>query len=309
MPQEYRGPAPDRTPSGYRDGVPPHLLEAFLEGVLARLPRALRRPVRRAAYFPLDAFQAALRRGRRPLTPPRGLQAVGGGGFEHVGHTFVRLFQDPGGLRPSDRVLDVGCGVGRMAVPLTTFLDAKGTYDGFDVERADVRWCRRAISRRFPRFRFRHVDVQNSEYNPRGRIRPTEFVFPYPDESFDFVFATSVFTHLLAPAAERYLREIARVLAPGGRFFLTVFRLDERTDAFIAEGRTTYRFAAPAGRARVNDAKFPEAAVAYRRADLLDLISGAGLAVSSIDRGGWAGGESASFQDVVTGQRKEPTKK
>jgi protein-L-isoaspartate O-methyltransferase len=35
-------------------------------------------------------------------------------GAEYLGH-FVRL----GGLKPSDRVLDIGCGIGRMAVPLT----------------------------------------------------------------------------------------------------------------------------------------------------------------------------------------------
>src|SRR5262249_6440676 len=44
-----------------------------------------------------------------------------------------------------------------------------------------------------------------------------EFVFPYADASFDFVFLTSVFTHMLPAEVAQYLREVRRVLRPAGR--------------------------------------------------------------------------------------------
>jgi SAM-dependent methyltransferase len=240
--------------------------------------------------------------GHDPLVPPRGLQAVGAGDFESVGRDFLRLFREAG-LRPSDRVLDVGCGVGRMAVPLAGFLDGPGSYDGFDVSRADVAWCRRALSSRFPRFRFVHADVANSEYNPRGRVAPAAFVFPYPDHGFDFVFATSVFTHLLPEAAGRYLREIERVLAPEGRFYCTAFLLDETADAAIAAGRTLHRFESEIDGAFVHDPRSPESAVAYETTAFRRMLERAGLAVHVFERGTWAGGRSASFQDVVVAVR------
>jgi len=60
---------------------------------------------------------------------------VGGGleDFKKVGEAFVRDFQVRCRLRPNERVLDVGCGVGRIAIPLTEFLNSDARYEGFDV--------------------------------------------------------------------------------------------------------------------------------------------------------------------------------
>lgn len=270
------------------------LAEAFL----ARLPAAARRPARRVIFLPADIADAVFRR-TDPLLPPRGMRAVGRGEFRDVGRTFLRLFREWGGLRPTDRVFDVGCGVGRMAVPLTEFLDERGAYLGFDVVRSDVAWCRRAIASRFPRFEFFHADVANAEYNPRGRIAASDFVFPARDGSVDFAIATSVFTHLLPDAAGRYLRETARVLAPGGRCFLTLFLLDDAARAAMAAYRTSYRFESAIGGAFVQDPAMPEAAVAYDETEFRRMLDSSGLRLSRFHRGAWAGGEPASYQDVV----------
>ena len=47
----------------------------------------------------------------------------------------------------------------------------------------------------------------------------------FPDATFDFVCATSVFTHMLPAGVANYLREIRRVLRPGGRCLATFFVL------------------------------------------------------------------------------------
>ena len=268
------------------------------------LPRALRRSFRRALYLPIDLLDALAGR-RNPLLPPRGACAVGEGEFQAVGEEFLRHFRELGGLEPGDRVLDVGSGIGRMALPLTEYLEGKGSYEGFDVSREGVAWCRRAISARFSRFRFVHVDVANALYNPGGRIAPAGFRFPYPDASFDFVLATSVFTHLLPDAAARYLAEIGRVLAPGGSIFATAFLLSAKSREAIDRCGTNYRFDSPIPGAFLRDAAAPESAVAYEEAEFLRLLRDARLSLrGDFLQGNWSGRSGLSFQDIVVADRR-----
>src|SRR5215469_3416700 len=161
--------------------------------------------VRRLFFLPVDLLDKALGR-RDPLIPPRWMVFVGGCNFND--QEFLRYFAELGGLKPGDRVLDVGCGIGRMAVPLTKFLDERGSYEGFDIVPDGITWCQSQITPRFPRFRFTLADIYNGLYNPGGGYRAGDYVFPYPDASFDFVFLFSVFTHMLPADMENYLRQI-----------------------------------------------------------------------------------------------------
>ena len=70
-----------------------------------------------------------------PLAPPPAeLNFVGTpDNFAEVGQQFFDIFVRDGGLKPHHRVLDVGCGVGRMALPLTGYLTPPGDYDGIVV--------------------------------------------------------------------------------------------------------------------------------------------------------------------------------
>src|SRR5213075_1298812 len=86
-----------------------------------------------------------------------------------------------------------------------------------------VEWCRRQYVDLPVPFRFVHLDVRNAQYNPAGTVEPLTLRFPYDDGAFDFVFATSVFTHMPQEEVDRYLVETHRVLAPGGRFLATFF--------------------------------------------------------------------------------------
>lgn len=56
-----------------------------------------------------------------------------GRNVQRDGEQFLQYFIELGGLKPSDRVLDVGCGIGRLAIPLTQYLDARGGYAGLDI--------------------------------------------------------------------------------------------------------------------------------------------------------------------------------
>ena len=95
-------------------------------------------------------------------------RTIGGGDFERVGARYLQRFVEIGELGPNDRVLDVGCGVGRMAVPLTSYLSPEGSYRGFDVVEESVRWCTRRITPHYDTFRFDHAHVYNKHYNPHA---------------------------------------------------------------------------------------------------------------------------------------------
>ena len=160
-------------------------------------------------------------------------------------------------------MLDVGCGIGRMALPLTCYLEG-GSYAGFDVGREMVRWCQRTITPRWPNFEFSWASVYNGKYNPFGKHAGTEFRFPYEDACFDFAFATSLFTHLLRDEVHHYLGETARVLRPGGTCLLTFFLLTPEAEAEIAAGRAMLRLPPPGRRRPDHRPGQPEEAVASR---------------------------------------------
>jgi SAM-dependent methyltransferase len=257
---------------------------------------------RRARWASSDLLR---RRREGPLAPPRHLAFVGTGDFEQTGRQFLGYFRELADLRPDARVLDVGCGLGRMAMPLTGYLDEQGSYAGFDVGRGMVRWCQRTITPRWPNFEFRWASVYNGKYNPFGMEAGTEFRFPYEDSSFDFAFATSLFTHLLPDEARHYLAETARVLRPGGTCLLTFFLLTPAAERELAGGRAMLDFHHSIGGGKTTHAAEPEAAVAYPAADLREWMEEVGLRVREpIHHGLWANSpDGLTLQDMVIAER------
>ncbi len=255
-----------------------------------------------------DWIKRALK-GERHL-PPWWLRDVGGGDdFRAVGQEFLELFVQIGGLEPDERVLDVGCGSGRMAIPLTGYLSPAGSYVGLDITRRFIDWCQRHISKRYPNFQFLHVDLYNKRYNPAGRYLAHEYRFPFDDRSFDFVFLTSVLTHLLPEATENYLREVARLLAEGGRGFLTFFLLNPTQQTLAEQGRNDVDFCYGPGPYRLRDEAIPESAVAYEEGYLFDLLAACDLALEGPVRyGTWSGRpDGLSYQDVLLVRRQGST--
>jgi cyclopropane fatty-acyl-phospholipid synthase-like methyltransferase len=187
---------------------------------------------------------------------------------------IVRL-QRHVGIAADFTVLEIGCGIGRDAIPLTEILSAAsgGRYIGTDIVAGSIAWCRANIQARHPHFVFHHLNIRHDLYNPAGTVEPLRAALPAADSSVDRIIAQSVFTHMLQPEVEHYLAEFRRVLKPGSKAFTTTFIYD---DAILQKASTVnltpfnLRFAHPMGNGcRVNDPQRPTVAVAYT-AELLD---------------------------------------
>ncbi|MGZ4386855.1 MAG: methyltransferase domain-containing protein, partial [Gaiellaceae bacterium] len=116
------------------------------------------------------------------------------------------------------------------------------------------------------------------------------------DRSFDFAFATSVFTHVLPETLRRYLHETRRVLRGGGILLSTFFLINE---AALARGSQFVR----CGDHYSGDPADPEQTTAYDEERVLAEIAGAGLSVEEVRAGTWPAEAGGFYQDVVIARR------
>jgi SAM-dependent methyltransferase/glycosyltransferase involved in cell wall biosynthesis len=255
--------------------------------------------VRKAFYLSTDIFRKFKK--KYDLTPPRSMTFVGDGDFRKIGEEFKGYFLELGRLKPEDRVLDVGCGIGRMAVPLTPFLSPQGGYWGFDIVKKGIEWCQSHIVPRYRNFHFFHSDIHNKIYNPSGKIIAKNFRFPFEDAFFDFVFLTSVFTHMLPPDTEHYLSEISRVMKPGARCLITFFLITKEARDLIDMGSSTQSFKYEIDGCLTVIENSPEAAIAYDQELILRLFQKNDLKINKpIHYGSWCGRTSfLSYQDII----------
>jgi SAM-dependent methyltransferase len=230
---------------------------------------------------------------KRSLVPPIDIR-VGVGPFKNpqlyrtsakeMVHRLINLC----GLRPSEQILDIGCGCGRVAAGLTTYLDRIARYEGFDCEASWIEWCQQSITPRFPHFHFQFVDVVAGAHNPEGKLQAAEFTFPYPADTFDIALASSVFTHMLPGGVEHYVAETARVLKPGGRFLVSHLLFNTEALQAVEEGRTIFDFRCELGPCRTFDPQTPEEGVAYEEGYVRAVFERNGLYVQEpIHYGTW----------------------
>ncbi len=265
-----------------------------------RLPISQRYFIRRALFFPIDLWENIT--GTRPeLVPPKGMIFTGSGNFVAQGDTFLEYFKEYANLKPNHRVLDVGSGIGRMARPLTRYLSS-GSYEGFDVVETGVTWCKENITKEHSNFNFTYVELKNDLYTDSG-ADASIFKFPYEDNSFDLVFLTSVFTHMVAHEVEHYMQEIARVLKPGGKVFSTFFILSDASKKHMIG--TDFEFKFKRENHTLMDDKVTAANVAYEEHYLKNqLLEENGFTLKHFLPGSWSSApNSFDFQDIVVAEK------
>jgi SAM-dependent methyltransferase len=231
--------------------------------------------------------------------PPDNLSGSIGGAFIGVAHEFRERLITLANLQPHHTVLDIGCGVGRVAFGLADYLT--GPYIGFDIMLPHLEWARANISSSRPNFRFEHADLFNGEYNPNGRLSAQNYRFPCADASQDICFAVSLFTHLRRDDAKHYLRETARSLKPGGRALITAFLLDDEARERIAKGLAAFDLIHSVDRNEVFTSKpeVPEAAIGVDAEAFRRWAHEANLQVTGVYPGKWGHDLHLSYQDII----------
>lgn len=222
-----------------------------------------------------------------------------------TGEQFLRYFVNVCGLKPNARVLDVGCGIGRIAAALTGYLNTPGSYEGLDLIPEAIEWCKRRITSKYPNFHFQFANVVNKDYNPNGTVNAAQLTFPYDDSSFDFVFLGSVFTHMLPAEIERYLFEIARVLKEDGKALVTYFLLSPEAIRHIDRGDSTLRLEYAGERFKAASEAVPEAAIAYDEMYVKELYANNNLIITDpIRYGTWSYHLSDfEYQDFIVAEK------
>jgi SAM-dependent methyltransferase len=129
------------------------------------------------------------------------------------------------------RVLDFGCGCGRVLRYLKDFTQVE--FHGADANRLAVDWCNKNLP------------------FVRARVNTLEPPLGYPSGHFNLVFVFSVFTHLSASLQTAWMKELRRVLVPGGHLVVTVVG-ERRVKSLTASERADFEL----GRLVVREADF-----------------------------------------------------
>lgn len=231
------------------------------------------------------------------MVPPKGMTFTGAGDFLQEGAKYADYFKRYG-LTPESKVLDVGCGLGRMAVPLTHYLTKQGHYLGFDIMPKAIEWCNKEISARYSNFTFKHYQGGNDLYNTEQiGFNP----FPVKSNSYNFAILTSVFSHLQPDETTFFLEELNRCLEQDGIVFATFFVYPEKLKAPL---NPSFAFPFDYGYYCLMNNQVKGANVAYRQDWLLDLITSKGFHIQQHLPGFWLSGEKKNeFQDILILQK------
>lgn len=117
-------------------------------------------------------------------------------GQQLASHIVALAEVDAAPLGPGSRVLEFGCGCGRVAAPLLALRPVALT--GCDINPQLIGWCAANLAGEFV-------------------VTRPDPPLPFPEGGFDLVYASSVFTHMNDARGRAWFAELARVARPGGR--------------------------------------------------------------------------------------------
>ena len=134
-------------------------------------------------------------------------------GFDRSRHELI----SQANIEPNQHILDIGCGTGTLVVLLKR-QSAPVEVVGLDPDPKALRRAKAKVRRA-------GVSVQLDQ----GFADE----LPYKDESFDRVLSSFMFHHLEEEDREKTLKEVLRVLKPGGSFHLIDFAADHASHGFF----------------------------------------------------------------------------
>jgi SAM-dependent methyltransferase len=169
-------------------------------------------------------------------------------------------------------VVELGCGCGRIARALKEPW-FEGTYVGVDIDDEMLAYCRNHFPpERFKFVRSPHKSTTYSATNSHDdKLTVGHDLLIVEPNSKDFVYAFTLYTHLLEREVTDYLQETYRILRPQGIMYLNYLCIEH------VELGGRYTFQHRRGNAYVESVRYPEAAVAYHEAFMTGLATSCGF--------------------------------
>lgn len=115
------------------------------------------------------------------------------------------------------KILDWGCGPGRVIRHLPEVIGNGCLYYGTDYNKQTIEWC----TKNLPKINFNHNSLEAN--------------LPYPDNFFDAIYGISIFTHLSERLHYEWYTELHRILKPNGILFLTTQGANFKTKLICSE--------------------------------------------------------------------------
>lgn len=242
---------------------------------------------------------------------------VGGGDARAIGQLSLAVLQKLGALTKEARVLDIGCGCGRTAAALTSYLGPAARFVGVDIIPGLVSFCQREITSRHATFSFHVLRQNNPQYagfidrDPGDHDAGIDVLDDMEELSrdFDLVTAFSVFTHFDCAATAAMLYAIWNRLRDGGMAVLSFFILNPFSRSSIAAGRSNVFRGKPDTRGDVviDTYNGPNSAVGFNDLTLLEvLLQSRFQRPQSIHYGNWACASGLHYQDLVVLKKDLP---
>ncbi|MFK7782337.1 SAM-dependent methyltransferase [Psychroserpens sp.] len=260
--------------------------------------------IRRLYYLPADFFDK-IRGKRHKYVPPRGSIYTGSPAnaeaYIEQGNQQLIWLKSHINLKPNDKILDIGSGIGRTAIALTEYLEPEAKYCGFDVVKLGVDWCNSKIGRDYSNFEFKYVPLFNDLYNT-STLKAEEFTFPYDNNSFNKIFSFSVFTHMQINEIQNYFKEVNRVLTDDGLAFSTFFLYDDANEHQISSVNA-FKFPIKKEGYRLMNEDVKSGNIAIHKDTLSTMLNQGNLKIVKVIDGFWKDkskyAEGVNYQDFV----------
>jgi SAM-dependent methyltransferase len=275
--------------SSFQEEVRRMKIEKAIRRVLPATARLTYNPIFKMLVDSLDVIPKRMYQELAKIPPNHMRIRIGVGNRILANHViFVTGSKDfwmhafhAGLCRLDSTIIDIGSGCGRYAHPLRDYHFKSerfsGRYIGIDIDEEMLEWCRRNFDAE--RFTFHQSIHASKAYRVNANSNGhTYYELPVEDASADFVFSTSLFTHLLEQELINYCQESYRVLKPGGHMSMFCFSMDHPPPTF--GDRHTFRHRM--GNAYVESLQSPEAAVAYHESFLFEVARQVGFRSAEI---------------------------
>jgi SAM-dependent methyltransferase len=188
-----------------------------------------------------------------------------------VGREYWFEWLSQGYCHSESNVSEIGCGCGRIAQHLQGEW-FKGAYHGVDIDSEQIEYCRQRFSD--SRFTFALSPHKSYTYKESEGVTGIQSLGRIigAQDSRDFIFSISLFTHLLEQEVNEYLAACYDALRPSGMIYMTFFCMEH----VALGGRWTFKH--KFGNAYCESSKYPEAAVAFHEDFVIELARKHGFA-------------------------------